>query len=314
MMGVSTLIIFITAILVSAVAASVIVRTVGILQERAFAVGTEVRDRLVTVLDFISVTSYNNQTEEIGYGVTILTRTRAGSYAYDLATAGLLFTSDQGTFTAKLQHTDNEDFGFEFYTMTNTTKVVIPDMDDDKRTETLIIESSPGNDRFKFEMSRSGEDAYAEIGADVDVAEARVNLQDVPIVGDSGNWYGFVYLSGPDNIINSTGNFSFAAFNAENVTLNITHYPKLDFCDFSRLIPEKAFCYETQLGNTDTAITKGELYRIYYRMRSANYLNTDEDFEFKFIPKKGDVSSAVGAMPDSLNRDSGQVWPTSIAS
>jgi archaellin len=112
-MGVSTLIIFITAILVAAVAASVIVRTVGILQERAFTVGTEVRDRLVTLLDFVSITSYNNQTEEVAYGVTILVRTRAGSYAYDLATAGLLFTSDQGTYTAELQHTDNEDLGLE---------------------------------------------------------------------------------------------------------------------------------------------------------------------------------------------------------
>ncbi|MFW6231194.1 MAG: hypothetical protein ACOC32_04195, partial [Nanoarchaeota archaeon] len=84
-MGVSTLIIFITAILVSAVAASVIVRTVGILQERAFTVGTEVRNRLVTALDYISITSYNNITLERAYGLTVLVRTRPGSYAYDLA-------------------------------------------------------------------------------------------------------------------------------------------------------------------------------------------------------------------------------------
>lgn len=305
-MGVSTLIIFITAILVAAVAASVIVRTVGILQERAFTVGTEVRNRLVTLLDFISVTSYNNMTTESAYGVTILVRTRAGSYAYDLATAGLLFTSDQGTYTAKLQHTSNEDFGFSIPFISNTTSASVPDMDEDKLPETVIIDSQSGNDRLRFTFTRSGEVAYADLGADLHTGGASidVSVNDTPIESASGVWYGFIQAN-----FNTTGSFGPA-----NGTINITHYPVRDFCDFSVLIPEKAFCYEVQLGNTDTAVSRGEIYKILYRMRTSNHLNTDEDFEFKFIPKKGDVSTATGKMPDSILRESGQVWPTSLES
>jgi archaellin len=158
MMGVSTLIIFITAILVSAVAASVIVRTVGILQERAFTVGTEVRNRLVTVLDFISVTSYNNLTLEQAYGLNVLVRTRAGSYAYDLATMGLIFTSDQGSLTARLQHTENEDFGFVLPDINNETYVSIPDMDEDKLSEKvrLVSDGGVGLDQIEFEFFTIG--------------------------------------------------------------------------------------------------------------------------------------------------------------
>jgi archaellin len=261
MMGVSTLIIFITAILVSAVAASVIVRTVGILQERAFTVGTEVRNRLVTVLDFISVTSYNNLTLEQAYGLNVLVRTRAGSYAYDLATMGLIFTSDQGSLTARLQHTENEDFGFVLPDINNETYVSIPDMDEDKLSEKvrLVSDGGVGLDQIEFEFSRLGELAYADLGVDISTAtpagEIVLSNNDTPIVGTTGRWYGFIQVEG--NATHPT------TLGSPNATINVTHYPKRNFCSFEFLIPEDAFCYDVQLGNTDTAVSRGEIYRLY---------------------------------------------------
>ncbi len=311
-MGVSTLIIFITAILVSAVAASVIVRTVGILQERAFTVGTEVRNRLVTALDYISITSYNNITLERAYGLTVLVRTRPGSYAYDLASTGLLFTSDQGTSTARLQHTENEDYGFRILTLDNATFMNVPDMDGDKTPERLRLYTQPGDDAIMFRFSRDDAVAYADLGVDISTAapgnSINVSVNDTPIVADDGRWFGFIQVFG------NTTDPSMVNVSAPGTYLNITHYPQKNFCDFDRLIPDTAFCYNVQLGNTDTAVTRGEIYKLYYRMRPQNYLEPDEDFEVKFIPEKGDVTTAIGKMPDSIQRDSGQVWPTSLES
>ena len=306
-MGVSTLIIFITAILVAAVAASVVVRTVGVLQERAFTVGTEVRDRLVTALDIISVTAYNNVSEQRVYGLTMLVRTRAGSYAYDLTSMGLIFTSGRGTFTAKLQHTENDDLGFEVASINNVTTTAILDMDEDRVPESVILMSSDNNEQLRFLFSRHNEYAYADLGVNISDAAPgnaiNITVDDVPIISETGRWYGFVHI---DGVTESPTSIGAAA------TVTITRYPLRDFCTFERLIPETAFCFDVQLGLGDTAISRGEIYRLYYRFRPQNHLRTDESFQIQFIPEKGDITSVIGKTPDSLRRESGEIWPTTL--
>ncbi len=309
-MGVSTLIIFITAILVAAVAASVIVRTVGILQERAFTVGTDVRDRLVTVLDVISISSHNNVTIERAYGITMLVRTRAGSFAYDLATAGFVFTSDAGSFTARLQHTENEDLDFDIPSVDNSSSVNIVDMDNDRLPERVRLDTRPGDDHLEFYFTREGVYGYTDLGANVSDAApgdpVNISINDTPIVTDSGRWLGFVHAVGSTEDPES--------LSAPEVNITVTRYPRRDFCSFETLMPETAFCYETQLGLGDTAVARGEIYRLYYRLTPENYLTADEEFEVQFIPEAGDVSTERARMPGSIMRESGQVWPTAMQS
>ncbi len=309
-MGVSTLIIFISAILVAAVAASVIVRTVGILQERAFTVGTDVRDRLVTVLDVISITSYNNVTQERSYGISMLVRTRAGSFAYDLATAGFVFTSDAGSFTARLQHTENEDLGFSISDVDNSSVTNVMDMDNDRLPEEVRIDTRGGNDMLEFRFTREDILAYADLGANISAAApgdpVNISINDTPIVSDSGRWFGFVHAVGETEDPES--------LSAPDVNITVTRYPRRDYCSFETLMPETAFCYETQLGLGDTAVSRGEIYRLYYRFTPENYLSPDEEFEVQFIPESGDVSSERARMPGSITRQSGQVWPTAMQS
>ena len=306
-MGVSTLIIFITAILVAAVAASVVVRTVGVLQERAFSVGTEVRDRLVIALDIISVTAYNNVSAQRVYGLTMLVRTRAGSYAYDLSTMGLIFTGARGSFTAMLQHTENEDLDFEIGSINNVTATTIIDVDEDRIPDSVILVSHDANERLRFFFTRASETAYADLPVNMSSAApatpVTLNFTDIPIIGETGKWYGFVHMEGTTESPTSIGSAT---------TVTVTRYPLRDFCSFDRLVPETAFCYDVQLGLGDTAISRGEIYRLYYRFRPQNYLRTDEGFEIKFIPEKGDITSVVGKTPDSLRRESGEIWPSTL--
>lgn len=309
-MGVSTLIIFITAILVAAVAASVIVRTVGILQERAFTVGTDVRNRLVTVLEIIGISSYNNITDESSYGISMLVRTRAGSFAYDLETMGLIFTSDAGSFTARLQHTENEDLDFDIDSVNNATAVSVVDMDDDRLPEEVRLDSREGNDALEFMFTREDISAYADLGANVSDAAAgspvSISVNDTPIVSDSGRWHGFIHVDGETEQSDS--------LSAPDVNITVTRYPRRNFCSFETLMPETAFCYESELGLGDTAVSRGEIYRLYYRLTPENYLTPDEEFEVQFIPESGDVSSERARIPSSIARESGQIWPTAMQS
>ncbi len=306
-MGVSTLIIFITAILVAAVAASVIVRTVGILQERAVSVGTEVRDRLVIALDVISVTAYNNVSSQSVYGLSMLVRTRAGSYAYALSTLGMVVTNSQGSFTARLQHSENEDLDFTIPSINNGTTRTIVDMDDDRVSDNVILVSTTENERLRFFFTRNSENAYADLGVNLSDATpgdpVNITIQDVPIVGETGRWYGFVHINGTAESHTSIGS---------NADIRVTRYPIRDFCSFEMLMPETAFCFDILMGTLSTAISRGDIFRLYYKFRPQNAMGTDEAFQIQFIPEKGDVTSIVGATPDSLTRQSGEIWPTQL--
>ena len=306
-MGVSTLIIFITAILVAAVAASVVVRTVGILQERAVSVGTQVRDRLVIALDVISVTAYNNISAQRVYGLTMLVRTRAGSYAYSLATLGMVVTNSAGSFTSTLQHTENEDLDFAVASINNETERAIVDMDEDGLPDSVILISTTENERLRFFFTRNNENAYADLNLNLSDATpgdpVNITMRDIPIIGETGRWYGFVQI---DGIAESHTSIGSAA------DIRVTRYPVRDFCSFDMLIPETAFCFDVLMGVPGTAIGRGDIYRLFYRFRPQNAMRPDEAFQIQFIPEKGDVTSIVGSTPDSIARESGEIWPTQL--
>lgn len=314
MMGVSTLIIFISAILTSAVAAAVIVRTVGILQERAFTVTTEIRDRIVTALDFISVNGYANVSAQKMYGFDILTRTRSGSYSYSLLTAGLTFTNEKVTAAAQLQHSENEDYGedndgLEITNLT-TSWYMLPDMDDDMQQERMrLMTDVEGNNEIIFFQFSQGETANFSLNEDFDGGSTTISINDTPIIGDEGTWYGFVQLQGETGF--DGGDYWLSMGQNETSYFRITHYPELDWCDFSRLIPETAYCYQTRVGNGDPAVAKGEIYILKYKLKPQHYQDPDEPFQIKMIPKKGDYTSINGNSPDSFTKELSQIWPVS---
>ncbi len=309
MVGVSTLIIFISSILTAAVAAAVIVRTVGVLQERSYTVTTEIKDRLVTALDVITVTGYANTSQQTMSQFELMVRTRAGSYAYSLGSMGLSFVNDKISMSARLQHTTNEDFGpnKEGLDISRllTANYVLPDMDRDYLTETVrILEDGNGtNEILLFNFSSEGI-VNISLNTDISAAGDDVYMIDTPIVADSGNWLGFIQLNGTTDVLDINMD------QTESSYFRITHYPERNICEFDRLIPEREFCYVTRLGDGDPAVSKGEIYLIRFRVLEENSLDVDESFEIRMIPKKGDFTEVTGQTPDSFTRDMSQIWPT----
>ena len=275
--------------------------------DEPFEVGENLRDRNVTALDVVSVIAHNNIYSQKIYGITILVRVRMNSQPYDLTTMRLIFTGASGSFTAMLQHKDNEDLNFTIETINNITAKTIIDVDEDRIPDNVILVSHDANERLKFFFTRASETAYADLPVNISGASpatpVTLNFTDIPIIGETGKWYGFVHIDGTAESHTSIGS---------TADIKITRYPVKDFCSFDMLIPETAFCYDVQSGLGNTEISEGEVYRLYYKFNTENYLTKNEEFQIKFVPEEGSKTSIIGTTPSSFNSDSFEIWPSTI--
>lgn len=97
--GIGMLLIFIATILVSAIAAGVLISTTGVLQESAIAVSQNAQNRLITGLDVISVVGIANTTNEELTGMEIQVRLRAGSPPVQLKFTDVSFVWAEAAFS-----------------------------------------------------------------------------------------------------------------------------------------------------------------------------------------------------------------------
>jgi archaellin len=101
-MGVGMLLLFVSTILVSAVAAGVLIRATGLMEESAISVATEARDRLTSAIDIFTVYAYGNSSESRIYGLEYYMRLRSGSPALQLENMGHSYISGENSFNAEL--------------------------------------------------------------------------------------------------------------------------------------------------------------------------------------------------------------------
>ncbi len=101
-MGIGMLIIFIATILVSAVAAGVLVKVTGQLQQKALLVEEAARTRLVSGLEVLNVYAYPNLTAENIENIELITRLGAGADPVSFSSVGLSFVSGETTLSADL--------------------------------------------------------------------------------------------------------------------------------------------------------------------------------------------------------------------
>ncbi len=121
--GVGMLLIFVATILVSAIAAGVLIQTTGVLQESAIAVSRATQDRLISGIEVFSVIGLSNVSSESVYGIELHTRVRAGSPPIQLRTLGISYVSREAIFSVGLNeslvgkencHIDNLTPGVDF--------------------------------------------------------------------------------------------------------------------------------------------------------------------------------------------------------
>lgn len=105
LMGVGMLLLFISSIIASTIAAGVLITTTGILQERALRVEEEARERLISGIDIVSIYASGNVTSQTLNELEIMIRLRSGSRPIQMNTLGFSFLSRDLTFSARLNET-----------------------------------------------------------------------------------------------------------------------------------------------------------------------------------------------------------------
>ena len=300
--GIGTLIVFIAMILAAAVAAGVVIRTSGILQERAFAVGGEARQRLVTGIEVLQVVGTSNLTTNTIPQIEIFIRTRAGSGPVQLRTLGLTYGTQNVALAAELQHPSTEKFNEDFDGILNETWIDLPfDMNRNFLVDRLRYTDDDGEAILQFHLSSFpiinvslGIDFAGTVPRNITVAEAPIIYNDIQ--------YGFVTVEGQ---VTTDGYLDLS-----DVHLNVRQFPEINVCNFDKLIPERFFCYESRLGNGDTVLTTGELYVLKFQLTPQSELTEEEVFQFTFMPKDGSTTFLESASPNVIGDTKMMLWPS----
>ncbi len=112
--GIGTLIIFVATIVVSMIAAGVLIQSTGLLQERALNVEESARERLTAGVEAFNVYAVGNTSTERITGLEFNVRLRSGSGPVQLQTVGLSVDSPRGNIAANLNSSkSNEDCTFD---------------------------------------------------------------------------------------------------------------------------------------------------------------------------------------------------------
>lgn len=107
--GIGTLIIFIATIVVSLIAAAVLINATNLLQERSLDVESAARETIVSGLMVYSVNAYADLNDSKVYGLEFLVRLRPGSSPIELRTVGFTLDSNTGIYAALLNTSKNND-------------------------------------------------------------------------------------------------------------------------------------------------------------------------------------------------------------
>jgi archaellin len=309
--GIGTLIIFIAAILTAAIAAGVIIRTSGVLQERSYAVAGQARKRLVTGLEVTEVYGNSNVSVPDIPQLEINIRLRPGASEVNLRQMGMTVTTETFARAATLQHSSANRYNESLLDVTLTNDSwysLTADLDNDGVTDYVKILARSGNDYLLFNVS--SEDILANVSLGVDLANAgttpvKISLDEAKINAND-NIYGYVTING-----NATENNNLTI--SSSVSGNkffFTQFPAQDLCNFETVIPERFFCYNTKLGDSDPILEPGEAYVLYYKFRNEYALAEDEEVQISFVPKDGAITYLYAKIPAVVRKTKVLIWPS----
>jgi flagellin FlaB len=107
MVGIGTLIVFISMVLIAAVAASVLIQTSENLQQRAMAVGKQTTRDVSSGMKIVGMTGYTNAAKTKIEYIAISVQPRAGSYDIDLNATNVYIQYDKQTVVS-LDYSDGD--------------------------------------------------------------------------------------------------------------------------------------------------------------------------------------------------------------
>ncbi|RMF05532.1 hypothetical protein D6764_04485 [Candidatus Woesearchaeota archaeon] len=297
-MGVGTLIIFIAMLLVAAVAAGVLIQTVGSLQEKGLSTGTQAKGQISTNAKVVEI-SATDGTDTYVDDFTQIMKLAPGSDPIKLE--DVIMTVNTYTRTATLQYRgttgtyerdaisgyntrDEQEIGVLGNTSNNVT--LEEDLDQDGSRDYMRV---MGGGIFQFNLSTAGLINISS-GADLSAADTTVTLTSSAIQR-SGTVYGYLTVNGTTD---SAYHFPLSA----NITVEPYPYGTGYF----------TVEYLQQGSNwVNGNLQRGDVIKVYYE--SPGKVGEAEEVRVNFIPKIGTATLALFTTPEVMSTERVYLYP-----
>ncbi|MEM2115884.1 MAG: hypothetical protein QW524_02865, partial [Candidatus Woesearchaeota archaeon] len=186
----------------------------------------------------------------------------------------------------------------------DTTWRVIGDIDLDGVGEEVRLDNSTGDLYFMLKLSGQRRTVGINLSGYNFTEGNYVKIEDLELYDPvSEDIWGFIQVVG-----NVSEDNSFVGLDAR-----LSEFPRLpehQLCTFENLIPERYYCIQISFGkNQDVILESGEIFKVLYKLKPANQLGQDEDFGFKFIPKRGQETEISLSTPDVLVSQTEMLYP-----
>ena len=286
-MGVGTLIVFIAMLLVAAVAAGVLIQTVGSLQERATTTGQQAQEQIVTNAEVVEISATDGRTNALTDFHQRM-RLSPGSEPMQLDEVVLTFTTEDETATLQYRgvesicEQDNAE-GYntwmteEYDNVTDETVPLVNDLDDDGEDDEMYVSNEIGEGGLVINFSGSG----------YDVVEEEEEGEEVPVGNDTET---FAYVT--VEFLNTTEEL------AENVTIE----PYRQGEGYFSVIYE-----QTGDNHVPGTFQDGDVARLCYE--SPGEVGESESVRINFVPRAGTSTTTEFTTPDIISTQRVYLYP-----
>jgi len=317
--GIGALIILIAVILVSAIAAGVIIRTSSTLQNRALATGASAQDLVSTGVEIMSVKAYVDVPSEEIYGYELVIRVLPSSGSINPESMLFGYRHRNARYEGMLQSTNHQSFQ-----QMNHNTVVDASFDDDYNgvftlPETLNLEQ--GNSVPEaFGLTQTylqGTDTHALLllKSSVYKTSGDWNLSSIRNGTDFGLYYPFTapdaYVPLLDDSIDQV--LAYANISIVGGTADVVITTESDSCDWDYITRNNRFCLTELIGNGNDFLDESELWRLRFRVSigdgTRGGATTSEEVELRIFTRTGMMTSHTLWTPNTLRNPLEVLYP-----
>jgi len=303
-MGVGTLIVFIAMLLVAAVAAGVLIQTVGSLQETSLSTGQQAEAQISTHAEVVEVSASDGRDGDLEDFQEII-KLAPGSDPIKLDQVIFTFNTKDKTATLKYRGVGsiceiNNNNGFNTWTIENITSAVGTDVDNYTLAEDLdddgvddyvyLYDNAGGNEYLYFDLSTAGLlNVSLTVASEFTAGVDTLDVSDL-VLTNGTDTFAYITMSGATGpgVINASVEFL------------VTPYREGE--------GYFAAVYE-QTGTNHVAgnLQRGDVIRICYE--APRDAVEDEELRLNFIPKIGTSTLTQFVTPDVISTERVYLYP-----
>jgi len=304
-MGVGTLIIFISMLLVAAVAAGVLLQTAGSLQEKSLSTGQQAKSQISTHAETVEVSATDGRNGNLTEFLHLI-KLAPGSDPIKLSQVILAMNTKDYSGTLKYRGTGsvcdkNNVDGYNTRNADNIASAIgntsatgytlIEDLDDDGADDTITVGPTVGGATYMNVSLSSAGDLNFSLGANILDADAGVAISVTASIYNATTTFGTALVSGTTYTNNTIDAAVTVVITPSNVGSGYF-----------------AVEYEQQSDSyIEGTLQRGDMVKLCYEAVEA--VNEDESVRINLIPKIGSSTTTEFNTPDVISTERVYLYP-----